>query len=238
MKLDDISRTFLDHHRDDALSSPSEDLIRVFLGRYPHHMFDTATYPMSSVCDLSVGDGRNYVFLRRVGFDRVLGTEITEEMVNLAVRRISELGFDADISVGSNLTAPFDDDAFDYLVSWNSCYYVENVGDFPQHLAEFSRILRSRGFLVLSIPMHSHRILDNCDDLGGGYCIIRDDHCDGQRNGAIWRTFLDKDEIIETLSPAFTDFRVASIRDDMFGFNYDHYIVVCRKRSERKISVS
>jgi SAM-dependent methyltransferase len=207
---------------------PSEDLIRVFRGEYPNHSFDSSDYPDSSICDLSVGDGRNYVYLNRLGFRTVQGTEITRAMADLAVTKIAENGIDTKIHVGTNLSTPFNNGEFQFLVSWNSCYYVENVGDFPQHIAEFSRILGLGGYLILSIPMLSHRVLKDCQYLGGGYSVVRDDPSN-TRNGAVWRTFRSADEIVEALSPTFSDFRIATISDDMFGWAYHHYIVVCKK---------
>lgn len=227
--IDEMSRNYTAlWSRDSSGNTPSEDLVRIFKGRYPNHAFDTEDYASSTICDLSVGEGRNLVFLATLGFDRIAGTEISREMVDLATSRAADAGLEADIRQGTNLAAPFDDGEFDYLVSWNSCYYVESEGDFPGHVAEFARILRPGGHLVLSIPMKSHRVLKDCEDLGSGYSVLRNDHYD-VRNGAVWRTFADIDEITEAFSPTFTDFSTAAITDDMFGYAYHHHLVVCRK---------
>ncbi len=228
-QIDEMSRNFVElWTHDSGINTPSEDLVRIFKGAYPHHRFDASDYPESSICDLSVGDGRNLLFLTGLGFDRIAGTEITQAMVDLATEKVEAFQIHPDIQVGTNLSTPFNDGEFDYLVSWNSCYYVENVGDFPAHVDEFARILRPGGTLVLSIPMKSHRVLDDCDDLDNGYSVLRNDHY-GVRNGTIWRTFKDIDDITESLSPSFSEFRTAAITDDMFGFSYHHHLVVCKK---------
>ena len=151
-----ISDNYLDRHGPEGLTYPSEDLIRIFKGSYPSHNFSSDNYANSTVCELSVGDGRNVRFLDTLGFSKVFGTEITEEMADVATKKLRQVGVNMEILVASNLHTPFDEAELDYLISWNSCYYVESVGDFAEHVIEFGRILKSGGKLVLSIPMESH----------------------------------------------------------------------------------
>ena len=43
---------------------------------------------------------------------------------------------------------------FDYLLSWNSCYYMSAGNDinFSKHVAEMARVLRPNSWIICSVP--------------------------------------------------------------------------------------
>lgn len=210
------------------MAFPSEYVIRIFKGSYPKLNFDKNSFKNKRVCDLGCGDGRNLVLLYQCGFN-VYGVELTEEIVNKTRANLTKLNILSELRVGTNENVPFDDNFFDFLLSWNSCYYMGQNVDFNTHVKEFARILKKEGYLVLSIPKKTCFIYHGSEKLKDGYHIIRNDPFN-IRNGEVLRMFEDEKEIEDTFSKYFKNFIFASIHDDCFGFDYHWHIAICQKK--------
>ena len=207
---------------------PAEYVIRIFKGSYHRLNFDKDSFKNKKICDAGCGDGRHLVLLKQCGFD-IYGTEITEDIVNKVMSNLHDINIDADIRVGTNDKIPFEDEYFDYLLSWNACYYMGDHYDFDKHVEEYARILKKEGYLVLSIPKKTAFIFKDSEKLKKGYVIIRDDPFK-IRNGEVERIFEDEKEIEATFQPYFKNFIFSSVVDDCFGWNYHFHIVVCQKK--------
>ncbi|HJP17158.1 MAG TPA: class I SAM-dependent methyltransferase [Nitrospinota bacterium] len=210
------------------MSYPAEYLIRIFKGKYPLLDFDKSQYKDQKVLDLGCGKGKNLPFLKKCGFD-VYGVEITEEIAKKVKSDLNQLGLEnIDVRAGMNDSIPFENNFFDYLVSWNSCYYMQESTNFGQHIKEFNRVLKKGRHLILSIPKKTCFIYHGSEELKKGYQIIRNDPFNA-RNGAIMRMFENKQEIEDVFSKYFSDFAFASVQDDCFGYDYHWHLVVCKK---------
>lgn len=213
---------------DSEVEYPAEYVIRIFKGTYPKLNFDKTTFIGKKICDVSCGDGRNLILLYKCGFD-VYGTELTSEIVKKTKSKLINIIPQFDIRVGTNTHIPFDDDFFDYLLSWNACYYMGDNSDFDLHVNELSRVLKKDGHLILSIPKKTCFIYKDSEQLRKGYQIIKNDPFK-VRNGEILRMFKDEKEIENVFSKHFKNFTFASIHDDCFGFNYHWHLIICQKR--------
>lgn len=210
------------------MSFPSEYVIRIFKGSYPRLNLDKNSFMGKKICDVGCGDGRNLVLLHQCGF-KTYGTEIKEEIVNKTKLNLKKLGILSEIRIGTTEDIAFENNFFDYLLSWNSCYYMGKNMDFSKHVREFSRILKKNGYLIMSIPKKSCFIYHGSRKIADGYRIIRNDPF-GVRNGEIFRIFNDENEITKTFSKHFKNFIFGSIIDDCFGYDYHWHIVVCQRR--------
>lgn len=213
-----------------SMSYPAEYVIRIFKGAYPRLELPKDEYGDSRILDVGCGDGRHLVFLSDLGFE-VVGTEATEAIVQATSSTLKAAGVDVPVRVGTNDDLPFEDASFDYLLSWNTCYYMGETPDFPSHVAEYARVLRPGGRLVLSVPKASCFIYEGSDPAGDGYRIVREDPF-GVRDGTVLRMFEDLDELLDAFSPAFDDFTTASVHDDCFGYAYHWHLVVARRTEE------
>ena len=79
-------------------------------------------------------------------------TEITKEIVKYTKENLKRLTIKSIIKVGNNSHLPFDPSFFDYLLSWNSCYYMGDNLDFNLHVNEYARVLKKNGYLIMAIP--------------------------------------------------------------------------------------
>ncbi len=212
-----------------GLSFPSEYVIRILKGKYPRLDLDKSAFPGAKFCDMGCGDGRNLLLAKTCGF-KAYGVEITDEIVRKASENLRGAGIgDLDIRTGTNDNIPFEDAFFDYMLSWNSCYYMGDRRDFSKYVSEFGRVLKKDGALILSIPKKSCFIFNGSEECARGYRTIRNDPY-GIRNGEVLRCFDGEAEIEEEFSPFFKDFVFASIHDDCFGYEYHWHISVCRRK--------
>jgi SAM-dependent methyltransferase len=165
--------------------------------------------------------------LRNLGMD-VFGVEITQEICDLARKRISRLGVDVTLSVGRNHSIGYDDSFFDTVLACHACYYIDPGTRFSDNLKEISRVLKPNGSFIFSAPIGTSYIMRGAKDLGDGHMeIARDPY--GVRNGYVLKKFDSAAEIETVLSPLFQDFEIGSCRNDFWGIDEHVWTVVCRK---------
>ncbi len=228
-KLTEMYTQFYLQNGDDKVY-PNEYVIRIFKGNYPHLHLAEDKFLSKNICDIGCGDGRNMILLHDLGFN-VFGSEISPDIVMNAKNKLAQLNISADVQVGRNHDLSFDNEFFDYLLSWNSCYYMgveDNFFDFQDYLKEFSRVLKDNGKLIFSIPMLSHYIFSDSEDLGNGYRILKNDP-HNIRNDDVFMAFNDENDIEAQFSKYFHNFSFGTIKDNCFGLNNHWYIGVCEK---------
>ena len=168
------------------------------------------------------------MLLNECGFN-ACGVEITSGIVKKVKSNLDRLGVDAPVEVGSNDNIPYETGSFDYLLSWNACYYMGEQADFKTYIKEFARVIKPDGYLVMSIPKKTCFIYQKSQTLRSGYQKIVDDPF-GVRNGAVLRMFQGQDEIKKEFDGSFKDFVFGDIQDDCFGFSYHWHLVICRRK--------
>ena len=210
---------------------PNEYVVRIFRGVYPKLKLSLSDFGGKKIADIGCGDGRNLLALANLGLE-LYGTEITDEISQSVQNQLAEAGVKASVKTGVNRNLPLADEYFDYLLSWNSCYYMgekENYNDFNDYLKEFSRVLKPNGILVLSIPMVSNFIFSGSKEIKKGYRLITDDPYK-VRNNHVMKCFENESDIISLFSDYFENFIFGSIIDDCFGQNNHWHLVVCTRK--------
>jgi SAM-dependent methyltransferase len=213
----------------DSYLLPNEFVVRAFLGTYPN-LSMSRDYRGKSVCDVSCGDGRNLVLLHKLGLS-LSATELTPEICSITRQRLLDHKeqIAVDIRPGSNRALPFADGQFDYLLSWNACYYMENEQSaITDHVAECARILKPGGYLVCSVPAPDCFTLEGADELGSDLVRIQTRSRWNMLNGMIYYRFRSFEHIIEIFGDRFSDFQTARIYDDCFGIRLSYFVFVCR----------
>ncbi len=208
---------------------PSEYYImRIFRGTYPKLQFGKLNLEGKKIIDISCGDGRNIQLLNECGFD-IYGTEITQKIVERTKTNLHDWGIKADIRVGTNDNIPFEEAFFDFAMSWNAIYYMNQERDFEKYVKEIARVIKPDGYLVLSVPMNNCYIFKDSQPINNRYRIIKDDYFK-LRNGEVFRVFNNQSDIKEDFGDYFTDFIISELHYDCFGLAYNHYMVVCKKK--------
>ena len=185
-------------------------------------------YKGKSICDIGCGDGRHLSFFKALGFEQIAGTEISKEIVENISKRLTDMSVKADIRVGVNNNLGFESNRFDFLLSWNVCYYLNDQMDFQSHVKEYARVLKKDGILVFSIPCKDCFVYKNGVEKEGFMTIV--DDWFGVRNGSVQKIFQNEEDIMNEFGGHFTDFTFGSINDDCFGLAYKWFIGCCRKK--------
>ena len=105
-----------------------------------------------AVLEVAVGTGAQVAELARPNASgRTVGVELSEGMLEQARKRLSDAGLEGRVELirASALELPFEDRSFDLVVN---SYMLDLLPreDIPRALAEFHRLLRPGGRLVLS----------------------------------------------------------------------------------------
>ena len=214
------------------MAYPAEGVIRILLGDFPKLKVMPKPKRNQKILDVGCGDGRHFPLFQKIGL-KSYGTEISEQIVsklrkNLILNKIKFEGIDE----GTCENLPYKDNFFDYLLTWNSCYYMSLNTDlnFKLHAKEMARVLKINGWIVCSIPKKSSFVFEGSKEFEIGYRKLKKDYW-STRGGEIMRFFNNIDELKNEFKPFFKNFIFAEIDMKWFGLNYDWYVFVAQKKS-------
>lgn len=216
-----------------TMAFPPEGLIRVILGGpYPGQKMPKPQ-PRQVIVDVGCGDGSSFPLYRRAGL-HAWGIEVSEEIAASTRSRIGTPGDGyGDIFIGTCSSIPLSGNFCDYLVAWNSCYYMSlGTGKFEDHVSEMARILKPDGWIIVSVPRPDCFIFDDIETVDGtaDYVRIRSEYF-GLRSGEIMRFFGNRPALELAFSSHFTDFSHSSIDIDWFGLRYSWFVFTARKNN-------
>lgn len=98
------------------------------------------------VLDAACGTGYGTLILAEAGASSVAGIDLSDDAVGIAQERLGDRGT---VRQGDVRELPFDDDSFDLIVCFET---IEHVEDGAAAVAEFRRVLRPDGLLIISSP--------------------------------------------------------------------------------------
>jgi 2-polyprenyl-3-methyl-5-hydroxy-6-metoxy-1,4-benzoquinol methylase len=109
--------------------------------------------PGCRTLDVACGEGYGTAMLAAAGASEVVGVDIDEASVAHAAQKYGLRFERADAS-----SLPFEDDSFDLIVSFETIEHVQNP---EAMLAQFRRVLRPGGLLVISTPNSGEYLMES-----------------------------------------------------------------------------
>lgn len=210
---------FYTRQEDRQLMFPSEPLIRMMKGRYIPGL--DRQYEGKRALDVGFGHGNNILFLAGLGL-QVAGVEIHQEICDTVRGRLAGLGVDADLRAGNNREIPFDDGTFDFLISWDALHYETSLESYRAALAEFARVLKPGGRLLLSTVHPRHSILKGSRIVGPHlHQITREDDF---RCSEIFFCAESEKYLSAYLSEQFRDVSVGHVESMLFTENVATFV--------------
>lgn len=205
---------------------PQEWIVRIFFGKYPKLDLQD-NLKNRKILEVSCGDGRNLSPLIKKEMD-ITATEVTDDIVQNLSKSFPNIEFKQAL----NSYLPFDEESFDYLLSWNQIYYMGTEKKhlaFKKYIKEFSRVMKKNGKMIVSVPMSDSFIFKNSKHIDDRYRMICNDPF-GTRDGEIMRCFKNEQDIVNDFSEYFHNFVFASSKNDHFGIQNNWHIFICQKK--------
>ncbi|RDZ65218.1 SAM-dependent methyltransferase [Haloferax sp. Atlit-12N] len=122
----------------------------------------TESGPATRALDLGCGNGR-HVELLSAHADGVVGLDVSRGLLDEAVARAAERGFDAGLVQGDASRLPFADDAFDLAVYVATIHHLAPRAARVASLNELARVLDADGRAVVSAWSTAHDTFDRED---------------------------------------------------------------------------
>lgn len=215
---------------DRGLSYPAEYVIRIFKGDFPHLSMKKVGAG-DKILDVGCGDGRHLPFFQSLGAEPY-GVEIDANSVAVLNQQLSKLGLkDNLVRLGSCSNLPFLEVSFDYVISWNSSYYMSHNGStFESNIEEMTRVLKPGGWFILSVPKNTAFIFDQSTTSDIPNCRVINKDPWNERIGEIMRCFSGVEELKAILQSYYHDLCYCDIHDDCFGLAYHWHIIVAQKK--------
>jgi len=98
------------------------------------------------VLDCACGTGDLTLAFARTGAKRVVGTDFTQEMLDIAGTKLADQSGRVTFQQADAMNLPFDDESFDIV---SIAFGIRNVADPTRAIAEFHRVLRPGGRVVV-----------------------------------------------------------------------------------------
>lgn len=229
--MSDQVDNWYEFYKDKKMAFPPEGLIRLIKGGPYPNLTMPKPQPGQSILDIGFGDGSSFPLYKQCGLE-AYGIEISHEIASKAIKDLDDIGLYPHILTGNCSSIPcVENDFFDYVVSWNSCYYMSvGTGMFTDHVDEMARVLKPGGWLICSVPTRNCFIFDDSHQDGNDYRII-DSEFFGLRSGERMRCFHSKREIESEFKTHFEDFSHSTIDIDQFGLRYAWHVFTAKKRN-------
>ena len=211
--------------RDDHyIVSPGDQLLlRILKGKFIDGL--SGNYEGQDVLEVGCGEGRNLVTCGLLGMN-LHGCDIGDDIIEKAAHRLNQWEMTAEFRDAPMEALPYEDESFDMVIAWKVIHYSGSEENMRKALAEFRRVLRPGGVLLIETTAPKSYLYENADTNGNLWTITRDEF----RKGLTLYCFNDEAELKAKLETEFDEVLVGRTTDQIFGWVEDHYLAFAAKR--------
>lgn len=201
---------------------PNEVMLKIVFGAYLKQplSFD----PNWVVLDVGCGFANNLLPFLAKGCP-CFGVEVDPSILDVARCALKKRGYEAQLRVGDNRSIPFDDNAFDLLLSINVLHYENSEQKVLEALNEYKRMLKPGGAIYLSTVGPEHIVRRRARAVGSRlYEIQNFDFRDGTRQFH----FDDEEDLNSFLSQTFSNVETGRVTEQLMQRPLDYLVAVVR----------
>ena len=159
---DDFAKKIKNQH----LVFPDESLIRIFCGNYVR-----VPKPPAKILDHGFRSGNSMLFFYEKGYE-VYGCEVVRSLIDVAKNAFKKFDGKAHFTLINGTKLDYKDNFFDIIVSWNAIHYNGTKNAIQAIIAEFHRILKPGGVLIVSTLHPTNSVLKRGKDDGYGTYVL------------------------------------------------------------------
>ena len=208
-----------------ALSYPTETIVRLFKGDYLTG--DSIDYKDKKIIDVGFGNGNNSLFFAEIGM-QLFGVEIQEEICDILRKKLETRNLSGEIKVGSNQNLPFDENYFDFLVSWNVIHYEGEEKNIKNAIKEYARVIKKGGRVIISTTGPGHKILLKSKKVAPHLYEIN--RPNDPRVGQVHYFFENSEFLEQSFEPYFENIQAGRINDLLFREKLDWLLLTGIKK--------
>jgi len=204
---------------------PSETLVRMMKGSSYLTKMDK-DYDGRSILEVGFGSGNNLALFSSLGLN-LAGVEVDQDICDAVVKKFNAIGLNVDARKGDNRNIPFEDNSFDFLVSWATVHYESDIKNYEAALREFRRVLKPGGWVLLETVAPNHSIFRD-SQIEGPFIhrIMREDDI---RCGQTFLCLEDEKYVKHYYSKVFNDVVVGTTDLCLFNERINTFLVAGRK---------
>lgn len=146
-----ISKEFIIDQYRSGIESYKDFTIEAGLWESEKYVFEKYIRKDSSVLDVGCGTGRTTFGLIRLGFDKVIGLDLTPEMIFEAQKLNATFNAEIDFRIGDAADLDFNDQEFDAVIfSFNGIMTIPNPVHRLSAFKEINRVLKDSGLFIFT----------------------------------------------------------------------------------------
>jgi tellurite methyltransferase len=170
-----------DHHARRRMVYPAEEVVRFLAYAFPEEKRRRGRRAL----DLGAGSGRHTVLLSRWGF-RTYALDYALQAAKNVRSFLAEEGLEGRVACGAMDRLPFEDDAFDVVLSWESIFYGDEAA-VARAVAQVRRALAPGGFCFANLRSPDDSHVEESEKVGGRTYLSR-----GEWDGLLFSVYDEK----------------------------------------------
>ena len=146
-----ISNEFIINQYQSGIESYSRFTVEIGLWESEKYVFEKYLKKSDNILDLGCGTGRTTFPLRKLGYEKIIGIDLTPEMIERAKELNEFYRTNLNFKIGDAGNLNFSNSSFDSVIfSFNGLMSIPGATNRKQALNEINRVLQEKGLLIFT----------------------------------------------------------------------------------------
>ena len=150
-EVEKINSSFIKNQYRSGVENYSDFTKTVGLWASEKYVFNKYLKLSDSILDMGCGTGRTTFPLFQLGFKKIIGVDLTPEMINEALQLNNHFDAKIDFKIGDATKLDFEDSSFDSVIfSFNGLMSIPNQLNRDAALKEIGRVIKDSGIFIFT----------------------------------------------------------------------------------------